>query len=397
MAHIIPAVARERAAESSQVRVGSVTARQSAQVSSFEETPSIGIGAAPAIAEPLTQVQQARSAPPEVSAGSVEGTGVTVHRVRLGPEVQEIRVERSAGVQVGDHNRQLNQYQFKIERPHVSLDHLLEGHPARLHSFERLVANPDSRMANYAFRRHLSAGPELPSSRVLFADTSRAPKVRISAHVDECGATVVEGSRAVQVGDHDIQRNDFSYKLTGQEISLEQMLHDRPDLARGLAMTVRHPDNAAVQRSLTRQISDVYTRGSEPSLRILNHDLPGSRLSVEQGAGVQVGADNMRTDTVSVDIRRLALTGWDATAERIAAKIDGPDAVPEPGAPPVARPAPAPEISWQEPFRHRLPDPVEDLRLPDPVEDLRLPDPVEDLRLPDPVEDLGPSIDPFSF
>src|SRR5260370_33327507 len=102
------------------------------------------------------------------------------------------------------------------------------------------------------------------------------------------------------------------------------MLRDRPDLARGLAMAVRHPGNPAVQRSFTRQISNVYTRGGEPSLRILNQDWPGSGLSVEQGAGVQVGTGNIRTDRVSVDIRRLALTGWDSTTERVPAKYTHP-------------------------------------------------------------------------
>jgi hypothetical protein len=288
-----------------------------------------------------------------------------VHRVRLGPKVQEIKVARSAGVQVGDHNRQLNHYRFKVERPRVSLDHLLEGHPARLRSFERLVANPYSWAANSAFRRHLSAGPARPSSRVLFAETSRAPTVRISARVDEYGATVVENSRGVQVADHSIQSNDFNYKLAGQEISLERMLHDRPDLARGLAMTVRHPGNPAVQRSFTRQISNVTTRGSEPALRMLNQVWLSRGLSVEQGAGVQLGTGNIRTDRVSVDVRRVVLTGWDSAAERIAAKIDqpaparqsidGPDAVPSPAAPPVARPAR--DISLLAPFRRSLPDP----------------------------------------
>lgn len=365
----IPAVPRVRPAESSPARVRIETPRPRTRAPSVETARSIGSIPAPAIGESRTLVRQGTSAPRTLSAGSVEGRGVTVHRVRLGPKVQEIRVARSAGVQVGDHNRQLNHYRFKIERPRVSLDHLLEGHPVRLRSFERLVANPHSWMANYAFRRHLSAGPARPSSRVLFADRSRAPTVRIRARVGEYGATVVENSRGVQVADHSIQRNDFNYKLAGQEISLERMLHDRPDLARGLAMTVRHPGNPAVQRSFTRQISNVYTRGSAPSLRILNQDLPGSRLSVEQSAGVQLGTGNIRRDRLSVDIRRLALTGWDSTAERIAAKIDepaparqsvdGPDAVPSPAAPPAARPAPG--ISLPAPFRRSLPDPGEAL------------------------------------
>jgi hypothetical protein len=287
-----------------------------------------------------------------------------VHRVRLGPKVRKITVSRSAGVQVGDHNRQLNQHRFYMVQPRVSLDRLLKGHPSRLRSFERLVANPHSWIANYAFRQHLSARPARPGSRVLFAGTSRARTVRISARVDEYGATVVENSPAVQVGDHNIQRNDFDYKLANQEVSLEGMLHGRPDLALALAMMVRHPGNPAVQRSFTRQISKIYTHGSAPSLRVLNRDWPGGDLSVQRGAGVQAGDHNFRTDRVSVDMHRLVVTGWDS-AERIAAKIgepgpvrpaiDEPGPVPSPAQPLVARQAP--DISRQAPFSRGIHSP----------------------------------------
>jgi RIP homotypic interaction motif len=350
------------------------TARQEPRVTSAESAQVILSGPESAITESRTAVRQGTSVPLTLSAGSVEGRGVTVHQVRLGSKVQEVRVSRAAGVQVGDHNRQLNHYRFKLERPRMSLDNLLEGHPARLRSFERLVANPHSWMANYAFRRHLSAGPAQPGSRVLFAGASRAPTVRISARVDEFGATVVENSRGVQAADHSTQRNDFNYKLAGRELSLEKILHDRPDLARSLAMTVRHPGNPAVQRSFTHQISNAYTNGSAPSLRILSQDWRSSGLSVEQSAGVQLGADNIRKDSISVDIHRLALTGWDS-AEQIAAKLDeptvplpsinSPHAVPSPAEPSVTHQAP--DISWSAPLRRISPDP----------------------------RDLGPSISPF--
>jgi hypothetical protein len=303
--------------------------------------------------------------PATVSLGSVADSGVTVHRVRLGPKVQEIKVARSAGVQVGDHNRQLNRYRFKLDRPQISLGDLLEGHPARLRALERLAANPRSWLANYAFRRHLPAGPTRPSSRVLFAGAAGGPAVRISARVDEYGATVVDNSRGVQVTDHGIQRNDFHYKLAGQEISLERTLRDRPDLVRGLAMTIRHTGNAAVRRSFARQLSNAYTRGSAPSLGTLDRDWPGRSLSAEYGAGVQVGTSNSRTDQISVDMRRMVLTGWEATAEQITAtidtpaaprmSIDGPETVPSPADPPVAREVP--RISWPAPSTRRLPDP----------------------------------------
>jgi hypothetical protein len=179
--------------------------------------------------------------PRTLSAGSVGDSGVTVHRVRLGPEVQKIKIAKSAGVVIGDGNTQVNRYRYNFARPRVSLDRLFEGHPARLRSFARLVANPHSRAANSAFRRHLSAKPERPESRVLFSSRLQATTVRISARADEHGALVVENSRGIKVSDHGVQRNDFNYKLVGQEISLERTLRDRSDLARSLAMTVRYP------------------------------------------------------------------------------------------------------------------------------------------------------------
>jgi hypothetical protein len=323
---------------------------------------------APGRAEGVAAGPMSTRPPTGIAAASVEGSSVTVHQVRLGPETREITVSRSAGVQVGDHIRQLNHYRFKLDRPKVSLDQLLKGHPARLRSLARLAANPRSWVANFAFRQHLSARPQL-SSRVLFAGPPGGRSVRIRARVDEHGATVVENSRGVQVMDHGVQRNDFKYELADQEISLERMLRDRPDLVRGLAMTVRHPGNPAVQRSFTRQVSGAYTHGSAPSLRMLNQDWRGRSLAIENRAAVQVGTNTSRTDRVSVDIRRAVLTGWEATAERIAAELDPPAAPWTPVDGRAAVPSPAsPRVVRREepPVAHRDP-PLPPRRVPRPV------------------------------
>ena len=172
MEFAIPSVPYEQPAESSPAVADIET--PVVRTRDYEAEPSIRTRLAPGIGETLAPRDRLPSG--ALSAASVAGPDVTVHQVRLGPNVQEIKVAQSAGVQVGNHNRQLNRYQFSLDRPQVSLDHLLEGHPAALRHFERLVANPDSWMANYAFRHHLSAGPAGPGSGVLFADTSRAPE-----------------------------------------------------------------------------------------------------------------------------------------------------------------------------------------------------------------------------
>src|SRR5215469_10557225 len=204
-----PAKKRERPAESSPAEIPAETSRQRTQAPSTETAQSISTRPTSAILDTRPPAQQHAPAPRALTAGSVEDMGVTVHRVRLGPDVQEIEVARSAGVQVGDHNRQLNHYQFRIDRPEVSLERLLEGPSATQRSFERLVANPNSWIANYAFRHHLSGATA--GSGFLFADPTRAPTVRIGTHVDEHGTRVVD-SRGVQVADHSFQRNSFSYK-----------------------------------------------------------------------------------------------------------------------------------------------------------------------------------------
>jgi hypothetical protein len=257
---------------------------------------------------------------------------------------------------------------------------LFEGHPERLRSFAKLVANPHSWSANSAFRRHLSAGPTPPTSRAQFANRLHAKTVRISARVDDCGELVVENSRGIKVSDHGVQRNDFNYKLVGQEISLEPMLRDRSDLARSLAMTIRYPGSAAVQRSFTRQISN-QARRSEPSLTTLSQEWASRSLSVEQGAGVEVGIGNSRTDTVSVKIGRLVMTGWDSSAIQVAAEIDQQAPARPVIDPPMASPDPARRpVAPAVPYRHRPATPTHDR---DDLDDL------------DPPSIHGPAIGPW--
>jgi hypothetical protein len=261
--------------------------------------------------------------------------------VNLGHKKVTIKVANCAGVLAGDNGRQLNRYRYKLDRPRVSLESLLEGHRDRMRALARVAANPRSWWANYAFRQKLSANQGRTNDRILFSDISRGPSTRISAHVDEYGGLVVESSRGVTTGDHITQRNHFSYRTAGQELPLEQMLHDRPDLVRTLAVAVRYPDNAAVRRTFTRQVSCEYIRGHEPSLTILNLNWasPGLLL-VEYGAGVTVGTGTTRTDRVSLKLGRVVMTGWDSPVKKIAEEIRQP-AVIEPVGPAVSPRAPS--------------------------------------------------------
>ena len=343
---------RERSAVSKEAIAASAAAQRLARADSPRTAKPVRnfLRAAPERTRPRAaevtpkQPREGTSAQKTVNAVSFERKGVTAHSVRVGPKVVTIKVAKSAGVLVGDSNRQLNSYKYKLDRPRVSLGHLLEGHPDRMRSLAKLAGNPRSWMANYAFRRKLSAGPERPSGRVLFSGPSHGT-ARISARVDEYGAMVVENSRGVTVGDHGTQRNDFSYRTIGQEIPLEQMLRDRPDLVRTLAMAVRYPGNPAVQRTFTRQVSRRYVRGSELSLQVLNQNWASPSLSVEHAAGVAVGTGNIQKNTVSLELGRLVMTGWDSSVKEVAAQIhpSAPAVEPVSRVDPAIRPAPTVE------------------------------------------------------
>ena len=246
----------------------------------------------------------------KLSAGIAERTSVTVRTVRLGPDVRRVVISESRGVQIGDRNRQLNHFKYRVERPRVSVDRLFKGHPGRLRAFARLVENPYSVMANSAFRRHLSAREAELSSRVRFAETSGPGIRRISAPVDAQGALVVERSRGVQTGDRNTQHNRFSYRAVNPELSLEQMLRGHPGLTRALALAARHPANQAAQRSFARHLSGAYGRPSQQTSRLVGAGWADSGLAVDRGAGVQYGTRNTRKDIVSVGIGRAVVTGW---------------------------------------------------------------------------------------
>ncbi len=246
----------------------------------------------------------------ELTVGSASGEGVAVQRIKLGPDVRQVLISRSRALQIGHNNRQLNHFQYEFTQPRVSVDHMLRGHPGRQRAFARLVDNPHSMFANWLFRQHLS-GAARPRGCVRFADTSGPQTVRVAARLDERGAIVVDRSQGVQLGNWNTQRNRFSYRVVKQELSVEPMLRSCPSLARSLAMTVRHPGNAAARRSFTGQLATAYSRPSVPFSDFRNQYRRAHGLAVTDGAGVQLGSGT-REDRVAVNMRVMVLTGWAA-------------------------------------------------------------------------------------
>ncbi len=263
-----------------------------------------------------------RSRRVELTAAFADHDGVRVQWIKPGPNAHKIVIDRSRGIQIGRHDRQLNHYRYDVVQPRVSLDQLLRGHPARQRALANLAKNPDSVIANFAFRHHLSNRAPYTRGRVRFAEKSGPRAIRVAARLNEQGAIEVKGSQGVQVTDGGTQRNQFTYRLTQPELSLEPLLRDRPDLVRALAVTFRDPENRAAQRSLMCRLENAYRR-SAGSVEHLHAQRSGaSGLFVTLSDGVQIGSDMVRRDRAEAQVRKMVLTGWGALGELERQRVD---------------------------------------------------------------------------
>jgi hypothetical protein len=249
-----------------------------------------------------------------LSAASATAPGVVVERVKVGSDVGCIVIDQSRGVQVGNNNRQLNKFKYRVEQPRVSVDDLLRGNPGRLRAFEKFVENPYSAAANRAFRRRMSAEAR-PAGRVRCISTSAPGTTRVSSRSDEGGGIVVSGSRGVQMGSRVTQRNKFSYRVVRPELSVGPALRQDPRLAQAFALAARQPGNPATQRLLTSHLRRAYSGTarsfSAPAARF------GQATGLEaRGDAVQAGSRNIRKDSLEVNFDRVVMINWPPTETR---------------------------------------------------------------------------------
>jgi len=228
----------------------------------------------------------------ELSVGTADRAGVTVRRIKLSPGTRKAVIIRSQGVQTGDHNRQLNHFRYTVGPPRISVDDLLRGHLARQRALARLAANPSSAHANYAFRRLLTSESPWERGRVRLVRANHPTMVRTTASLNAHGAVVIKRSQGVQTGRWNTQHNHFHYRVEPPKHTFEALLRRSPDLARTLAVMVRHPGNQAARHSFNSHLAGTY-RPPGQTVRHLNTRGSGAtRLAVHHGLGVQVGRDN---------------------------------------------------------------------------------------------------------
>ena len=198
--------------------------------------------------------EKVKARPIELTAAYLGKRGVTIEKVKLGPDVRQVVITRADGVQVGWLSRQVNDFAFEMSDVRVSIDDLLNGHAGLERAFANLVADPDSKRANYVFRKNLPTEGSPVSGGRLRVDMPSGPAVRVSRHPDGRGAIVLDHVRGAQIGILSTQHNEFRCRLESTEFHLESVLRDSPPLARDLALAAAAPDNHALERSFARHL-----------------------------------------------------------------------------------------------------------------------------------------------
>jgi hypothetical protein len=242
----------------------------------------------------------------------------------LGPMVREVVIAGALGGQVGNKNKQINEFRYEVKSVTVSVNRIFDGHPERTKAFERLAANPDSRGANKAFRKLLSDGPTYLGGEIKTARANRPETVRVAVSPDGDGPIALDANhiKGLQAGDRNRQHNDYKCIIKGAELNAEAILRRNPRLATDLALAVRYPSNDAIKRSFTHKLSDACRPNGWQDADVITRHIDADRITVP-GVAVQVGVGNVRVDKYRLDPeKKMTPVGWEGLPESIAANLE---------------------------------------------------------------------------
>jgi hypothetical protein len=230
-----------------------------------------------------------------------------------------ILIERCSGVQVGQDNDQYSVYQVRLPKVRIEPGQgLAEG-----------LLSPDTPWAEdlFSYRppevRPSSAGPAAPD---------------ITARPNGDTLVIVRNSRGVQVGDHNVQHNQFRIRVAGLAVRADQV-GPAPQWEALAARLRDDPDDRGAARSLARHVAEAASIDLTASLTDKITDLAspprdGWPDAVRDRTGIQVGEFGRASVRVEVRISR-----WDsATLERqilrTATSLADPSDLDEPPPPP---------------------------------------------------------------
>ncbi|MFF4908998.1 RIP homotypic interaction motif-containing protein [Streptomyces sp. NPDC001260] len=201
-------------------------------------------------------------------------------------------VMRCEGVQVGEGNRQINVYTYRLKDPILDLTALLRREDVQK-ALQKVIENPGDallrrkaanvmRTAPWRLTRHdvVTLGPaeRLESGRKTSDDL-------MDATVE--GSIIIRDCQNVQIGNHNTQRNEHTLLFRTSRVNTVELLDKAPKVARALVDVVTAPYSdkrleSKLHTELTRALNAQPCHPESISHRIV----PGESTSISDGYGV---------------------------------------------------------------------------------------------------------------
>ncbi|HEX5401095.1 MAG TPA: RIP homotypic interaction motif-containing protein [Pseudonocardiaceae bacterium] len=254
-----------------------------------------------------------------VAVQSVDVPGTCADMGLVSPTVptHAVVIEDSRGVQLGSFNKQENTFEFTVRDVRLVLDEEFLGYDA-------------------------TSGRFTPAS----SESPAPPPGDFQMKV------VVRRSEAVQIGDHNRQRNLFRYKLTGPSLSPAEICTERQ--FNKIVDKIREGRIGSATADLTRQVRDTFEQSPDimHPTRSLGVSEPEPPSLVQDVDGGQFGLGNKAINVTHAKIRDIDLGPLLASIDTFNERDDEP--VPEPE---IDEPVDEPEIK----------DPVDEPEIEKPV------------------------------
>ncbi|MFF7947393.1 RIP homotypic interaction motif-containing protein [Streptomyces griseorubiginosus] len=164
------------------------------------------------------------------------------------------------GAQVGEHNRQINVYTYRLENPEVDFAEILKRADVQ-EALMKVIENPDDvwlrrravnlvRGGSWRWHRHdvIDLGPREPGE-------SAGESVTDLYRFASAGAVVVSNCRNVQIGDHNIQRNKHLLVYRRSSVNTVELLDKAPRIAASLVDIVTSAQPEKGMEKLRRELT----------------------------------------------------------------------------------------------------------------------------------------------
>ncbi|MFG2795891.1 RIP homotypic interaction motif-containing protein [Streptomyces pseudovenezuelae] len=228
------------------------------------------------------------------------------------------------GAQVGEHNRQINVYTYRLEEPEVDFTEILKRedvHEALL----KVVENPGDvllrrravnllRGGRWQLRRQdvIDLGPREP-------DEFAGEAVTDLYSVAGAGAVIVSNCRDVQIGNHNVQRTKHHLVYRRSSVNTFELLERAPRIAASLVDVVTGEQPEKGMEKLCSELTSALNSQRCGPESVAERVGPGESRSFVGELGVSVGRDRTprQRDITRVETQLSVDGEWAARCEDV--------------------------------------------------------------------------------